>query len=70
MFRLHEKTPIAHPVKIIGTKTAIIYAIISINYVFVKVDRADLAVYFILLAMIAQFILYGVRFNKKWMMGI
>ena len=70
LFRLHEKTPIAHPVKIIGTITAIIYAIISINYVFVKVDRADLAVYFILLAMIAQLILYGVRFNKKWMMGI
>lgn len=70
IFKLHEKTSIAAPLKTVGTVTSFVYGFIGVLYTFSSAYDATFATYFIIVAVILQLIAYGIIKKQNWMMGV
>ena len=69
VFRLHEKTTFPEPIKLIGGITAVFYGFTGFCSAMSEANEASFLTYFVLLAIIAQLIGYGIAHEHKWMLG-
>ncbi len=67
VLKLHKGTKIEKSVLIIGDITAVIFEIISMNYVLLKTFDADVYTFAVLGIVIVQFLVYGIFKNQRWM---
>ena len=67
-FRFHEKTPIAKPLKMIGSVTSVVYALISLMHVVFNIAAPSISSFFILAFLMIQLIFYGISQSRTWML--